>query len=546
MKQTASIEGSPDRPLIVLGEAPSFQEIKQKKPFVGPSGEVFNDCLRTAGLSRRLCYVINVWPFPVARDRSGTIFSKMDMTILWSKSTGLTSHGLAAAKPTLDLIKAASADTILALGAIPLELCMADKRPIMKWRGSIMRGHERVGNRRVIATPHPAATIHGAYLWRYLIINDMERVRGEMGTGYDLNLPVRNIIIPKSVGEVRAYIEKCRSIGRLATDLEVINHQVSCFSLCHDPSEAMVVPLHYENGEPYWTIEEECQIWLAYASIMSDEKVMKINQNIVGFDAPFLLRQNKIFTCGPIGDTMIAQHIMYPEFNKGLDFIASVHTREPYFKDEGKMWKGLGGDIETFWTYNGKDACVALESWYVLAQEMTDDGYWDTYNMTVQMMNPLMFMAIKGIGVDHEELAKTKERVSKKIDELEAELNNVADYPFNPNSPKQVKAYFYEHKGITPYKNANGGVTTDDKAMARIVRKSNLREARLVQEIRAIKKLKGTYLDMGFDPDGRLRSSWNPRGTWTGRLSSSQTVFDTGANLQNLHPAFNHFLVADK
>lgn len=44
----------------------------------------------------------------------------------------------------------------------------------------------------------------------------------------------------------------------------------------------------------------------------------------------------------------------------------------------------------------------------------------------------------------------------------------------------------------------------------------------------------------------RLRCSWNPRGTWTGRLSSSANVFGTGGNMQNLHPEFMEFLVADE
>ena len=35
-------------------------------------------------------------------------------------------------------------------------------------------------------------------------------------------------------------------------------------------------------------------------------------------------------------------------------------------------------------THNcAKDAVIALEAWDVLAEEMTDGGYWPTYNMTV-------------------------------------------------------------------------------------------------------------------------------------------------------------------
>ena len=70
-------------------------------------------------------------------------------------------------------------------------------------------------------------------------------------------------------------------------------------------------------------------------------------------------------------------------------------------------------------------------------------------------------------------------------------------------------------------------------------------EAKLVQELRALEKLHGTYLEVGIDKDDRIRSSWNPRGTKFGRFSSSKTIFGSGMNLQNLHPEFKEFLVSD-
>src|SRR5690606_11604294 len=44
---------------------------------------------------------------------------------------------------------------------------------------------------------------------------------------------------------------------------------------------------------------------------------------------------------------------------------------------------------------------------------------------------------------------------------------------------------------------------------------------------------------------GRMRCSYNPRGTKFGRLSSSKTIFGTGTNFQNLPQEFKKFLVAD-
>ena len=540
-------DGNPKAPILFLAEAPSFLEQRMNKPLVGPSGEVFNDCLHQAGLVRHNSYILNVWEFQVSKDVAGNIYQRLPSglgPLLFHDKKGFTAIGLEYAQNTLRRIRQSECNTIIAMGKPAMSLCTGDVRSIIKWRGSIIEGVERVGKKRVVITFHPAATLHGVYTWRYLIIADFQKAQATMGKP-NMGIDPRKLIIGPSFSDIVEYLNIGKTKERLATDLEVINHQTSCFCMCYDPVEVMTIPIGDEFGNPLWSEVQEIQIWKLYAELMGDPNIDKINQNLIGFDVPFLLQQNNIYTRGFLGDTMIAQKIMYPDFKKGLDFICSIRTNEPYYKDEGKMWKGMGGDIEQFWRYCAKDGSVALEAWNDMEEEMTTDGYWPTYNMVARLSNPLQYMTLRGMRVDHDRLHSTHERISAELLVKENELNEVAEVPFNPGSPKQCQQYFYGLKGITPYKNGAGGITTDDKAMARIYRRFNLPEAKLVQEIRALRKLKGTYLEVAFDKDGRLRCSWDPTGTWTGRLSSSQTVFDTGMNMQNLHPEFKHFLVAD-
>ena len=534
-------EGDPQSKLLVLAEAPARIEMRLGRPLVGPSGEVFNDCAHAAGIARRQCYILNVWQEPVDKDKTGNCY--LNGECLWHSKSGFTAAGLDAAAGTIQRIKASSAHCVLTMGQQAMGLLTGDKRPMMKWRGSPLWSDTI--DRKFIPTIHPAATLHGTYLWRYLIIADMEKVQGELESP-ELVLPKRNLLIRPTYSDFYHYIQKCRLAGRVCTDIEVVNHQVSCFSLSCDPVEAMTVPLSGPIGQPYWDEDDEMLVWKEYAALMSDPDVMKINQNIVGFDAPFLFMQCNIHTKGKLGDPMIAQHIMYPDFNKGLDFIASIHTREPYWKDDGKIWKNPNIDWDTFQRYCGRDACVALEAWDVLSTDMTAGGYWPTYDMTVRMANPLTYMTAHGLAVDREGLAATKARLETSIVSKETELTSISQWDFNPTSPKQCQQYFYDTLGLPPYRSQAGGVTTDDKAMSRIIRKAGVgaKEAKLVQEIRALKKLKGTYIDVELDKDSRLRCSWNPRGTWTGRLSSSKTLLGSGMNLQNLHPEFKGFIIA--
>ena len=533
-------EGTPDRKILVIGEAPARNEIRLNQPLVGPSGFLFNECLHAASIVRAECQILNVWPFEVFKDKTDNKIFNRQGDFLWSSRSGFSALGLEEALGCIKKINQSKANVIVPLGNVALSLLQGTSQ-ITKWRGSILESN-RFPGRKVVPTLHPAFSLRGNYTARYTIQADLRRVREESETSQIL-LPKRELIIDPAFNEVLAFLRDMRSHRRVATDIEVYNHQISCLSFAPSPSVSMCIPFIDEGGRDRWTLEQEAEIWLLVAEIMGNPAIEKINQNIL-FDIAFELEQNNIFTYGPLQCTMCLQHIMYPDFPKGLDYICSIRTREPYYKDDGKIWQKPWTDFDRFWAYNAKDSAVAFEA--LLDMEKEIDGYEWTYNRTMELLRPLMAMMIQGIRVNKQRLEKTIVDVREKAVALEKELAEVAEKPFNVSSPKQCAKYFYGLKGIKPYKSTKtGSITTDDKALARIYKKYNLREAKLAQEIRSLRKLSSSYLEVGIDPDERIRCSYNPRGTTTGRLSSSETVRSTGMNLQNLHPEFKDFLIAD-
>lgn len=197
--------------------------------------------------------------------------------------------------------------------------------------------------------------------------------------------------------------------------------------------------------------------------------------------------------------------------------------------------------------YNATDAACTLEIRNAFWHEVAPD-FEPAYRMTVDLYDPLMFMQTRGIKVNMPAMLDTKREILTAAAERQEELNKLVGRELNVNSSKQCIAYFYVELGIPPYYN-NGSITVDDLALQRLSRgtakRSGLRQAKLVQEIRGLQKLHGTYLDIEFDADERMRCSYNPRGTKFGRLSSSKTVFGTGTNTQNLPQEFKKFLEAD-
>ena len=540
MKTSPWEEGDPTSRICILGEAPARTEMRIGRPLIGPSGQLFEFCLHAAGIARRECYLTNMFDFEVTKTRDGKSIKTREGDILWTNGKGLTELGVEMTTSCVERLMNCSSNVIVPLGGTALDFLFGDAR-ILKWRGSILES-SRLSGRKIVPTIHPAASLRGNYLWRYLIASDFKRAKEEAGTP-EILLPNRKFWIDPTFNESIAYLDSCLDLEEIAFDIEVLNHQVSCIAFAKTPLDCMSIPFVVEGGTDRWTLEEECEIWMKIAAILGSVSIRKIGQNIV-FDIGFLFQQMGLFTRGTVCDTMIAHHIIWPDMNKGLDFLCSMHTREPYYKDDGKMWKKPWADLDMFWRYNAKDAATTMEVWENIAEDLVP--YKITYDMTMAMFPALLYMMTRGIKVDLERLQETKERVRKKLEIKEAKLVEVAEWDFNVNSPKQCQEYFYVTKKIKPYINRQSGrPTTDDKAMSRIVRRFNLPEARLVQEIRGLKKLQGTYLDVAMDKDNRVRCSYNPRGTTTGRLSSSKTVFGTGMNLQNLHPEFKGFLVSD-
>lgn len=205
---------------------------------------------------------------------------------------------------------------------------------------------------------------------------------------------------------------------------------------------------------------------------------------------------------------------------------------------------------ENFLRYSALDSACMMEIYNGFWSDFLHEGYTETYEMTLDLFPVLSFMQTRGMKVNHTMLDETKKEVLASAAEKQDELNALVGHDLNVNSSKACQEYFYGTLGLPLImNNKTKRVTTDDKAMQRLVRgtakQPGLRQAKLVQEIRGLQKLYGTYLDIAFDPDDRLRGAYNPRGTKFGRLSSGKTVFNTGMNYQNLPQEFKKFLVAD-
>lgn len=528
-------EGYPDSPYVIVGEQPGAMEVKLRKPFVGPAGKLLMECLQTTGIIRKDCYLTNVVKTYDKKIYDYISFKNRKLTISpdWHQYVEILKE---------ELMK--TSGVIVATGNVPL-FALTDNWGITKWRGSVLESTLLPG-RKVVPMIHPATVIppKNQYLNKLLILWDLTRAR-DVATGKFQESKYEIIIRPSYV-KCMEYLDECIRLGlegyTIDYDIEVKNEQVSCISFAHNPVEAISIPFVAERGD-YFTPEQEYEVWIKIARIIQDPKINKRGQNIT-FDAHFMLRNNAIIAHN-LDDTMVAQRTLMSEFPAGLDFITSIWTTHPYYKDEGKRYFE-GGNWPRLWAYNGTDSLVCAEAFPKQLQELIKQKNIPAYQRQRDVIEPLIFMMERGILADVEGIKRESDRLEKDIEDLRRQLDAHAGEPLNPNSPKQLQNYFYGRQGHKAYKKrGTGNVTTDNDAMKRLVRKGS-KEAALIQKIRKAGKIRSTYLNPEkFDKDSRIRCSYNPVGTRYSRLSSSENIFGTGMNMQNWPHSILKYLMAD-
>jgi len=515
---------------VIVGDAPTYHEAKSGRMFEGATGRVLQNCMAAANLIRGECYLTYI-----IKDIDRPVQARFQ-----AKSCTFNGDGQDYIKLLRTELERCDAKFIIAVGEMALN-ALTSRSGINKWRGSVVES-TLIPGKWVIPIIHPNTVPppKKIYLNKYLISFDLQRAAKWIELG-DYLKPNTEVVINPSFIEILNYLKKLKSCKLVAFDIEVYNEEVSCISFSHNNRYAMSIPFCNSRGD-MWTVDQELEIWIKIAEILEAKTIMKLGQNL-SFDAHFLLRKYGI-AVNNMHDTMVAQQIISPDFRKGLDFIASVHTDLPYHKDEGKRWFKVGGSWEQLWNYNGLDSLVCSIAFSKQMADINHQDNLDTYNRQRAIIEPLVYIQEHGVKADLDGMQVAKLDMDEQVEVLRAELNTLAGRELNANSPKQLKEYFYKTLRYPAYRK-KGSVTTDDLAMKRLIRKG-CNEAKIVLKIRKLRKLSSTYLDPAkFDSDNRIRCSYNPVGTRYSRVSSSKNIFGTGMNMQNWPHALLYYLMVD-
>jgi len=543
--------GPIDADLALVGEALGESEDRKGEPFVGRAGYELDIWCGAAGIARDEIYLTNVVK---ERPLNNAISIFVNLTEITQKKPISAAPRYEDFLEYVNLLREELAKTkakvFVAFGNTPL-YALTGKIGITTYRGSILKC-TLVPGRKVIPTFHPAAALR-QFDYRYFGIQDLIRARGDSKFP-ELRWPVRTLRTECTYEDIvdflQGLVKQIPGTGRrpyeesdlpiLALDIEAINDEVSHVGLSLGSEEA--TSIHFlEPWRNVWTVEEEVRIWKMLDTILTCYPIVAQNGN---YDAFMLFRKYGI-RVNLQHDTSVAHHIAFPGLPKRLEVLASLYTREPHWKEEGKQAIKRGDwNQKEFSEYNCKDVVVLHDILPRVRTEVRRYRNEDLYRRTMALVRgPIMAIQARGIRIDMEVRAKLAAEYQDKEDRASRRLHDLVGFELNPNSHPQVKKYFYETLGYKPYTGKKGKSTVDEEALIRLGNQG-AEAAPIILECRRARKARSTFVECPLDPDGRLRSSLTPS-TVSGRLASSRWLWGTGTNQQNYPKSIRAMWIAD-
>lgn len=262
-----------------------------------------------------------------------------------------------------------------------------------------------------------------------------------------------------------------------------------------------------------------------------------IGHNII-YDAKILHKYGVDIRDKEWFDTMVAQHLIDEESEKGLKVLAKKYLdveETMSFKDAVKD----GYHTEKFYQYASNDALWTWQLAHVLKNKLQEDEVVDLFrNVEMPFLKVLMDMEMNGILVDQEKVKTITAQLKTELLNTTKKMYEILGTPYslqhtifgepsivgsiNFNSPAQLAEILHGKLGLPVIQRSK---KTDAPSAGKVTMAALKGKHEFVTELEKYKII-SKLLSAFFDPmpamienDGRVRPHFKDTGTVTGRLS---------------------------
>lgn len=216
-------------------------------------------------------------------------------------------------------------------------------------RGTISQASIRGRDVKVLPTWHPSSLLYdGQWPRRPIVVADLMKARRESEFP-DVRRPSRLILHSPTIEEWRAAVHRTIEArpSELGVDTETSLGMIDTIGFAPSAGSGFVCQFRphrvrrgagfqtiypVRNGVPvanYWSLDEEREFWYLNKLLLETD-IPKVFQNGL-YDLQYILKMG-IAPAALDEDTMLLSHSHFPEMQKGLGFLGSIHTSEPAWK----------------------------------------------------------------------------------------------------------------------------------------------------------------------------------------------------------------------
>lgn len=513
--------------ILLIGESPGEDEVYLKKPFVGQAGTLLAEVFLRNGL--------DIYTDVGLANLSNYRPQNNKFEYLMQGEATQLKQGIENVKK---IILERKPNVIATLGRWPTEY-LTGKSGISRYRGSILSGF---GEAKYIPTFHPSFILRNRSSYPIFSV-DVKRIVSDSKFP-DLRYTKRDYYVVEDEYAAYEWATRLCSEQKFAVDIESVKKtgEILCVGFASSASLAVCFVYNIFTKPLIQKILES-----------PAEKTFHFGT----FDVQKLYLEG-IIVNNYTQDTFALQHILEPELPKSLDFLTSVLTREPYYKQEGrgeipedtKVWSDKV-DKKSLYVYNSKDCCVTSEIKDELLKDLAESGLSHIYAHEIEMTQIAIAMSRNGMLVDMERRALFFKALMHEWNTKQFFFNSLAGRYINVNGKQTLYDYLYIDLKLPVKRNFDGGITADEDAIVSLITHTNsylknlkrassitdwtvkLEALKLILEIRGIRKLLSSYINPKISSDNRVRSSYklSPE---TGRWAAEKFIDQTGFNAQTM------------
>ncbi|GJM16336.1 MAG: DNA polymerase [Thermodesulfobacteriota bacterium] len=364
-----------------------------------------------------------------------------------------------------------------------------------------------------------------------------EIIRDESSVSYD------NYKLILNEKELDKVIDKINKTKELSIDLETTSQypmlaKIVGVALCPEPRESYYVPVAHRALTDSSSKQLNLNLVLdKLKPVLENENIAKIGQNL---KYELVVLDKYGLDINPVSfDTMIAAHMIDSSRNSySLDELSKLYLEHQMISYKDVTGTGKSKidfdevELEVARDYASEDADVAMLLSKILAPDLEEIKLTNVFrDIELKFIRVLAKIEINGVNIDADKLKDLSREFESLLKDIEKEIFSEVGYEFNLNSPLQLREVLFETLDLPQKKQTKKGEPSTDVEVLTDLSKFHLVPEKVLEH-RTLSKLKSTYVDSLpklINPDtGRIHTSFNPVGSSTGRLSSSDP------NLQNI------------